>query len=221
MGGDQALVPTVPAFLSARAMRWLNAAVAIWAAFWIGLGTYTGYEVDALHTLSNTVVKAGKATASTGSALAAIGGIPLVGGRVRSLAAQAVAAGRSAESSGASSRDTIDQLAILLGIAIGLIPTVPLLSLYLPFVLSWRRDREAVRRAVEQWDGEPGLEEFLARRALAHLPFVELRDLGSGGMAGFEDREALATAELRRLGLDKPTRLRFRQRAHQQERIGR
>jgi hypothetical protein len=184
-------------------MRWLNVAVAIWAAFWIALGTYTGYEVNALRTLSDTVVKAGKATVATGNALSAIGGIPLVGGRVSSLAAQAVAAGHSAQASGASSRATIDRLAILLGLAIGLIPTVPLLSLYLPFLVSWRRDRRAVRRAVEQWDGEPALEAFLAHRALAHLPFAELRALGHGDTAGFEDREALASAELRRLGLDR------------------
>lgn len=206
-------MPTVPAFLSARAMRWLNVAVALWAAFWIAIGTYTGYEVHALRALSDTVVKAGKATVATGNGLGAIGSIPLVGARVSSLAAQAVAAGHSAEASGVSSRSTIDQLAILLGIAIGLIPTVPLLSLYLPFVISWRRDREAVRRAVAQWDGDPALEEFLARRAIAHLPFAELRGLAHEGAAGFEDRDALAAAELRRLGLDERTRRRVRARA--------
>lgn len=211
-------MPTVPAFLSARAMRWLNVAVLVWAVFWIGLGTYTGYEVHALRTLSDTVVRAGKATAATGNALGGLGNVPFVGARVSSLAAQAVAAGHSAQESGASSRSTIDQLAILLGIAIGLIPTVPLLSLYLPFVISWRRDREAVRRAVAQWDGDPALEEFLARRALAHLPFAELRGLAHGGAAGFEDRDALAAAELRRLGLDERARrrvgLRARTRVH-------
>lgn len=214
-------MPTVPAFLSARAMRWLNVGVVIWAVFWIGLGTYTGYEVNALRTLSNTVVKAGQATVSTGNALGAIGHIPFVGGRVSSLAAQAVAAGRSAQSSGASSRTTIDQLAILLGIAIGLIPTVPLLSLYVPFLLSWRRDRESVRRAVAQWDGEPALEEFLARRALAHLPFAEVRELAHGNTAGYEDRSALAAAELRRLGLDERTQRRVRLGARRHERTRR
>jgi hypothetical protein len=199
---------TAPAFLSVRAMRWLNAAVAIWAALWIALGVYTGYEVNALRTLSNTVVKAGQASASAGSALQSVSGLPFVGGRFGSLAAQAVAAGRSAEASGASSRTTIDRLAILLGLAVGLIPTVPLLALYLPLVLSWRRDRKSVRRAVEQWDGEPELEEYLARRALVLLPFTELRELD--GTGGLEGREALAAAELRRLGLGKRTRGRLR-----------
>ncbi|HEU5476376.1 MAG TPA: hypothetical protein VFU64_00920 [Gaiellaceae bacterium] len=199
-------MPTVPAFLSARGMRVLNVAIAIWAAFWIGIAAYTAYEVAALRTLSHTVVKAGTATVSTGHALAAIGHLPFVGGRISSLAAQAIAAGASARASGASTSTTIDQLAVLFGIAIALIPTVPLLALYLPLRISWRRDRKAVRRAVAQWDGEPGLEAFLAHRALAHLPFHELRALGYDGTEGSAPDADLAAAELRRLGLDRPAR---------------
>jgi hypothetical protein len=199
-------MPSAPAFLSARAMRRLNVALAIWAVFWIGIATYTAHEVAALRTLSHTVVKAGTATESTGHALAAIGHLPFVGGRISSLAAQAVAAGASARTSGASTATTIDQLAILLGIAIGLIPTVPLLALYLPLRLGWRRDRKAVRDAIARWDGEPGLEAFLAHRALAHLPFHELRELGYDGTEGSARHSDLAAAELRRLGLDRPAR---------------
>ncbi len=202
-------MPTVPAFLSARAMRSLNAAVAIWAVFWIGIAAYTAYEVAALRALSRTVVKAGTATESVGHALAGISSVPFVGGRIGGLAARAVAAGASAHAGGVSSETTIVQLAILLGIAIGLIPTVPLLSLYVPLLLSWRRDRAAVRRAVAQWDGEPGLQEFLARRALAHLPFHELRQLGYDGTQDSEANGLLAAAELRRMGLGEPARRRI------------
>lgn len=191
-------------------MRWLNGAIAVWAAFWIGVAAYTAYEVAALRTLGHTVVQAGLATESTGHALAALAHVPLVGGRIATLAAQAIAAGASARASGASTATTVDQLAILLGIAIGLIPTVPLLALYLPLRLSWKRDLKAVRRAVAQWDGEPGLEAFLARRALAHLPFAELRKLGYDGTDGFAPAGELAAAELRRLGLNRPTRRRLR-----------
>ena len=197
-------MPTVPAFLSARAMRRLNVALAIWAAFWIGIATYTAHEVAALRTLSHTVVKAGAATESTGHALAAVGHLPFVGGQISQLAAQAIAAGASARTSGASTATTIDQLAVLLGIAIAFIPTLPVLGLYLPLRLSWRRDRNAVRRAIARWDGEPGLEAFLAQRALAHLPFEELRELGYDGTAGSPDNAELAAAELRRLGLADP-----------------
>ena len=199
-------MPSVPAFLSARAMRLLNVALAIWAAFWIGIAAYTAYEVAALRTLSHTVVKAGTATVSTGHALAAIGHLPFVGGRISSLAAQAIAAGASARASGASTSTTIDQLAVLFGIAIALIPTVPLLALYVPLLLSWRRDRAAVRQAIARWDGEAGLEAFLARRALAHMRFDELRELGYDGREGSAPNSELAAAELRRLGLDRPAR---------------
>jgi hypothetical protein len=206
-------MPSVPAFLSARAMRTLNVALAIWAAFWIGIAAYTAYEVAALRTLSQTVVKAGAATESTGHALAAIGGLPLVGGRISHLAAQAIAAGASARTSGASTATTVDHLAVVLGIAIALIPTLPLLALYLPLLLSWRRDRAAVRIAVTRWDGEPELEAYLAQRARSHLPYHELRELGPG------DAE-LAAAELRRLGLDRKAR-RHEARRRPREPVGR
>jgi hypothetical protein len=196
-------MPSVPAFLSARAMRRLNVALAVWAVFWVAIAAYTAYEVAALRTLSHTVVKAGAATESTGQALAAVGHLPFVGGQISHLAAQATAAGASARASGASTAATIDRLAVLLGVSIALIPTVPLLALYVPLALSWRRDRNAVRSAVARWDGEPELEAFLARRALAHMRFDELRELGSGGTP--PDAE-LAAAELRRLGLDRPAR---------------
>jgi hypothetical protein len=199
-------MPSAPAFLSARAMRRLDVALAIWAVFWIAVAVYTAYEVAALRTLSHTVVKAGAATESTGHALAAVGHIPFVGGRVSQLAAQATAAGASARASGAATATTIDRLAVLLGIAIALIPTVPLLALYVPLRLGWRRDRKAISRAVARWDGEPGLETYLAQRALAHLPFEKLRDLGHDGREGSPPSSELAAAELRRLGLDHPAR---------------
>lgn len=198
-------MPTVPAFMSARAMRILNVLAVVWAAFWIGIAAAVGYEVNALRTISDTVVQSGKAVQTTGNALGSLGSIPFVGTSLGPLAKQVAAAGRSAQVSGNSSKTTIDALAVLLGLAIGLIPTVPLLAIYLPLRRSWKRDRDAVARAVSQWDGEPGLEEFLARRALAHLPYAELRELAHEGSAAFEEdaRDRLAAAELHRLGLDR------------------
>ena len=75
--GHQRTMLSVPAFLSARAMRMLNVGLALWAAFWVGIAAYTAYEVAALRTLSHTVVKAGTATESTGHALAAVGASPV------------------------------------------------------------------------------------------------------------------------------------------------
>jgi hypothetical protein len=187
-------------------MRLLDVVLAIWAAFWIAVAAWTAHEVDALRTLGHTVVKAGAATESTGHALMAVGHLPLVGGRISQLAAQAIAGGASVRASGASTTSTIDALAVLLGIAIGLIPTVPLLVLYVPLRRSWRRDSAAVRGAVARWDGDPALEAYLAHRALAHLPFHELREFGYDGTGDPVTNAELAAAELRRLGLNRAAR---------------
>ena len=108
----------------------LRAFVAVWVAAWIGLGVWTGYEVNNLRSLSDTVVKSGSAMASTGGALQGLGAIPFVGGDVERVGRQVSAAGVSAVHSGRDSRSAVDRLAILLGIAVGLVPTVPVLALY-------------------------------------------------------------------------------------------
>ena len=104
--------------------------LAVWVAAWIGLGVWTGYAVQDLRSLSDTVVKSGSAMKTTGGALEGLSAIPFVGDDVGHVARQVTAAGVSAEESGRSSRSAVDRLAILLGIAVGLIPTIPVLVLY-------------------------------------------------------------------------------------------
>jgi hypothetical protein len=108
----------------------LRAFVAIWVAVWLGLGVWTGYEVKALRSLSDTVVTSGSAMRTTGKAIGALGAVPFVGGDIARVANRVTAAGVSAQRSGRESRSTVDRLAILLGIAVGLIPTVPVIALY-------------------------------------------------------------------------------------------
>src|SRR5581483_2554020 len=109
----------------------LRAFVAVWVAVWIAVGTWTGYEVNALHSLSDTVVESGTAMRTTGDAIGRLGSVPFVGGDVARVSGRVTAAGISAQQSGRSSRSAVDRLAILLGIAVGLIPTVPVIALYL------------------------------------------------------------------------------------------
>jgi hypothetical protein len=104
--------------------------VVFWTVAWLALGAWTGYEVNALRTLSDTVVKAGVAVRSTGTALQQLGGVPFVGGRFRRVGTEVAAAGTSAEVSGRQSKSTIDTLAILLGLAIGLVPVGPVVLLF-------------------------------------------------------------------------------------------
>lgn len=191
--------------LSLRAMRALNVLLALWSALWIGLGVWTGYEVYALRTLSSTLGTTGRAVHTTGNALGTIGHIPFVGSTLGDLASQVEQAGSSAQASASSSRETIDQLAVLLGIAVGLIPTLPVLALYVPLRRQWTRDRRAVADAVRRWHGEPGLEDFLAHRALLTLSYAELREVAPDAWRALSDsaRTRLAHEEMQRLGLER------------------
>lgn len=105
--------------------------LAAWSAAWIGLGVWTGYEVNALRQLSDTVVQAGVAVKSTGDALQRVGSIPLVPADIGRIGRQVSNAGVSAQVNGRASRSTVDTLAILLGLAVGLIPVGPVVLFYL------------------------------------------------------------------------------------------
>jgi len=103
--------------------------VAAWTILWIVLGVVTWHEVRTLHRLSTTVVKSGFAVQQTGNALQGLRAIPFVGGDVARIGRQVTAAGIDARRSGHASASAVDNLATLLGIAIAIVPTVPMLVL--------------------------------------------------------------------------------------------
>ena len=193
----------------ARLIHLLDAAAVIWIAAWIVLALLVGREVRNLRELSDTVVLAGVAIEDTGDLLTTLKNVPFVGGQVGDAAAQVREAGRSAVISGRDSRDSTENLSVLLALSIGLIPTLPLLGLYLPLRFAWTRESRAVRQALRANPSDPLLREFLARRALATLSYQELlavsanpyRDMVEGRF------DALADRELARLGLSRRARL--------------
>lgn len=188
---------------TSRTVRMLDVAAVLWVATWVVLGVVIGFEVRNLRQLSDTVVKAGSAVEQTGQALDPLRRVPFVGPSIDRVQRQIESAGRNAEQSGRESRRSIDTLSVLLAIAVILIPTVPLVAVYGPLRMSWIRDVRAVRRSVARWGTEPLFVEFLARRAVQHLPYHRLREISTNP---WRDLEAgrhldLAEAELRRLGL--------------------
>jgi hypothetical protein len=191
---------------SARLIHVLDASVVVWVAAWITLGLLVGREVRNLRELSDTVVVAGVAVEDTADLVDSLGSIPFVGGQVGEVADQVRAAGRSAQASGRDSRDSTEDLAVLLALSIGLIPTLPLLGLYAPLRISWAREARAVRRAVAVNPSDPVLLRFLANRALFNLPFQEVTAVSPDPFRDLEEGrvESLANRELRRLGLSSP-----------------
>jgi hypothetical protein len=188
---------------SARLIHLLDAVVVVWVAAWIVLALLVGREVRNLRELSDTVVAAGVAVEDTADLVDSIGAIPFVGGQVGKVANQVRIAGRSAQASGKDSRDSTENLAVLLALSIGLIPTLPLLGLYAPLRISWTREARAVRRAVAVDPSDPVLLRFLANRALLNLSFEEVTAVSQDPFQDVEEGrvEALANRELRRLGL--------------------
>jgi hypothetical protein len=187
----------------ARLIHALDVAVVLWVAGWIVLAIFVGREVRDLRELSDTVVLAGVAVEDTGELLATLDNVPFIGGQVRGVAQEVQEAGASARQSGRESRDSTEDLSVLLALSIGLIPTLPLLGLYAPLRIAWTRDVRSVRRALVDSSTEAVLNEFLARRAAANLSFDDLLavtadpygDLAASRFDGLADRE------LERLGL--------------------
>jgi hypothetical protein len=192
---------------SARLIHVLDVAVVVWVAAWITLGLLVGREVRDLRELSDTVVTAGVAVEDTADLAESIGSLPLVGGQVGKVADQVRTAGRSAQASGRDSRDTTENLAVLLALSIALIPTLPLVGLYGPLRISWRREARAVRRAVAVDPSDPVLLRFLANRALLNLSFQEVTAVSPDPFRDLDDGrvEALANRELQRLGVRSAT----------------
>jgi hypothetical protein len=181
----------------------LDAAVLLWAVGWIVVGILVAREVRALGELSDTVVVAGDALGNAGEALASLESVPFVGEDIREVGERTERAAASARASGRSSRESVDSLSLLLGVAIALGPSLPLVALYVPMRLAWSRDVRSLRRALAAFPGEPGLEEYLARRAVLALPYdrLHLTTAEPWGALAAVERRRLSEAELERLGI--------------------
>jgi hypothetical protein len=186
-----------------RLIRLLDAVTVLWVVLWLVLAFLVGREVRNLRELSDTVVISGVAVEETGSLVRNLESIPFVGGRVSSVADQVEAAGRSAQASGRDSRDSTENLSVLLALSIALIPTLPLLGLYLPLRWTWTHEARAVRRALKRAPSDPLLIEFLARRAVSNFPYDKLLAVSPQPFRDLEEGryEALARLELGRLGI--------------------
>ena len=105
---------------NARLMHVLDAVVVLWVAAWIVLAVLVGREVRNLQELSDTVVLAGVAVEDTGDLVAALEGVPFIGSEVGDVASRVREAGASAQESGRESRDSTENLSVLLALSIGL-----------------------------------------------------------------------------------------------------
>ena len=193
-------------FSSAKTVRLTDVGVAVWIVAWVVVGVVVWHDISAQAGLATDVIKVGGAVRQTGQALGVVGGLPLVGGQIGSFADRIQKMGAEVEASGRSSRDAARRSAVVAGLAAALLPAAMVLLLYLPVRLRWRRDVAAVLAALPGAAGDAALDVYLARRALANLPWDTLRSVAPDpwGAVGRGDCRALADAELARLGLHRP-----------------
>jgi hypothetical protein len=186
-----------------RALVAIDVVLVVWTLAWVLVGVRVAHEVEGLTHLSDTVVDVGQAIDSSGTALESVAAVPFVGDRLDAPVADIHAAGESAVASGRSSRASVHNLSPLLGFAIALIPTVPLVALYVPLRVGAVRERRELRRLVRTHGDDPRLARLLAQRALARLPYRDLvaPALDSDAAPDEATTARLAAAELERIGV--------------------
>jgi hypothetical protein len=175
-----------------------DAVLAAWAAFWIALGVLIALNTRQVAELGGTVSDTGTAVTQVGGALGAVSVLP---GQAGTVAQSVQRAGADAQTSGRNAQAAADRLAIYLAIAVGVIPSMPLLGLYLPIRLSRMREARAARRSLAESGDDPRFQEFLARRAVQHLPYAAIMAVSEHPWDDLREGRfsALAQAELDRL----------------------
>lgn len=187
-------------------VRSLDGLVAFWLVLWLVMGAWTGYTMWQLSALGDTLSSSGEALDSAGTALDSLGGVPVVGDRTAELGKQVVDTAADVTRSGGDFKARFRVLAVLIGVSIAAIPTTPVVGLYLPLRLQRRRDLGNLRDALAADGDSARLQRYLAGRAIATLPYAELTRISDDPWRDLEagHTEALAAAELRRLGLRPP-----------------
>jgi len=102
-----------------------SGAVAAWCALWLVVGVWTGHELWQLGDLGGAVADTGRSLSSAGEALQSIGSTPLVGRRTGELGVEISSRSADIVAEAESARGSLRQLAVLLGLAVALVPTVP------------------------------------------------------------------------------------------------
>jgi hypothetical protein len=184
-------------------IRTLDAVVLAWVFVWIGMGILVGRDIRQLAQVPGMAASTGRALNDVAQTLRQLGSVPIVGSQIAPLAARVQAEAQSIQQTSQATDQSINQLSILLGVAVALAPTAPRLALFVPLRISQEREARAFRRAARRYADDPVFEEFLARRAAENLPYHRLRDITPDPWRDIRDGRVrrLADAELRRVGV--------------------
>lgn len=177
--------------------------VVAWIVLWIRVG-------NAVHDGTMALAAPGRQTDESASAMAGqlrdaggrLGETPLVGDELATPFDRAADASEGIASAGRASVEAVEQLAVVLGLAIALIPILVILAVHLP--RRWRFVREATAGA-RFIDSADDLDLF-ALRALAHQPMRVLARVSDDPAGDWRRKDPdvvrrLAEIELEDVGL--------------------
>ncbi len=172
---------------------------------WIAGWAWAGRQI---HESTMELAGPGRATASAADDMAGrfhdvegrIGGLPGVGDDLAAPFSGAAEAAESLAAAGRSQVETVEDVALLAGIAVFLIPVLLVAVLYVPLRVRFVRRAHAARHLT---GSDPAL---LALRALANQPLRALTRISDDPVGAWRDGDPavvrrLADLELRNLGL--------------------
>ena len=191
-------------FLAAlRELNFTDALVVAWVILAVALGILLSREVHRLGQYGTSLNRTADALDQSANGLDIVSKVPLIGGRIGSVVDDLHTAATSIRESASRTQDAAVRLSYLLGTALAILPTLPLLAFYVPHRVREISDRQALRRALLGRTDPAFADRYLAHRALLHLSFKELESLGPDPwtQVGGSDLRELARAERRRLGL--------------------
>jgi hypothetical protein len=178
-------------------------ATVAWIGLWIWVGTH-------LYDLVMKLAVPGQKLESAGGGLAdnladaqdKANSIPLVGDKLGSPLGRAAQAARSIAEAGQTQQNAVHDFALTLSIAVGALPILMAIVLWLLLRFRWIRSASAANRLRRRRGGV----ELLALRALTFAPLRRLATLPDDTAAKWRDGDpgtvdSLAALELRRLGL--------------------
>ena len=178
----------------------------LWVALWVRLATIVRDATLALATPGEQIEDAGNGLAGKlRDAGATVGDLPLVGDQARAPFDGAGSAADKIAAAGAAQVEAVHTLAFWLSLAVGAIPILIVLAVYVP--LRWRFVRQATagRRFI---DASADLDLF-ALRAMSNQPMHRIARISDDPVRAWRDGDpevvrALAALELRDTGLGLP-----------------
>ena len=174
--------------------------VVAWVAVWVLAGVTLKRLLDKLAGPGRTLEGAGNDLAgSVGSIQEQVGRIPVVGDDLRGPFGRLGDVGQTLARAGQTQQEVVNDLALLLGVVVAVLPVALVLLWWVP--RRWRWVTEA--SAASQFRVGASDLELFALRAVTNRSLRELRRVSDDPAADLAagDHEALAALELRALGL--------------------